>query len=224
MLFVLPEVFTLVLGPSFDLPCLLATAILDSFSLFYLPNSSDCKEFACNAGNLGGEDLHEKEMATHPSTLAQMIPWTEQLVNYSPWGHKESDRTQRLWCISLNFQISLKMTTYLLEICVCIEFTNNLERNWHAYTCLSLQIWIFQYIHEHNISCTYLDLSYSLYFCCCCWLILLTSVLGTILDSPNRHFCFVFYFKNCPLGQVSRVFLVCLTSLYNLTDFWLFFL
>ena len=35
---VLPEVFTLVLGPSFDLPCLLATAILDSFSLFYLPN------------------------------------------------------------------------------------------------------------------------------------------------------------------------------------------
>ena len=32
------EVFTLVLGPSFDLPCLLAPTILDSFSLFYLPN------------------------------------------------------------------------------------------------------------------------------------------------------------------------------------------
>ena len=40
VLFVLPEVFTLVLGPSFDLPCLLATAILDSFSLFYLPNKA----------------------------------------------------------------------------------------------------------------------------------------------------------------------------------------
>ena len=38
VLFVLPEVFTLVLGLSFDLPCFLATAILDSFSLFYLPN------------------------------------------------------------------------------------------------------------------------------------------------------------------------------------------
>ena len=38
MLFVLPEVFTLVLEPSFDLPCFLATAILDSVSLFYLPN------------------------------------------------------------------------------------------------------------------------------------------------------------------------------------------
>ena len=123
VLFVLPEVFTLVLGPSFDLPCLLATAILDSFSLFYLPNSSDSKEFACNAGNLGGEDLLGKEMATHSSTLARMSPWTEQLVNYSPWGHIESDRTQGLWFISLNFQISLKMTTYLLEICVCVEFT-----------------------------------------------------------------------------------------------------
>ena len=40
VLFVLPEVFTLVLGPSFDLPCRLTTAILDSFSLFYLPNTS----------------------------------------------------------------------------------------------------------------------------------------------------------------------------------------
>ena len=50
MLFVLPEVLTLVLGPFFDLPSLLATAILDSFSLFYLPNRKtlesplDCKE------------------------------------------------------------------------------------------------------------------------------------------------------------------------------------
>ena len=39
MLFVPPEVFTLVLGPAFDLPCFLATAILDSFSLFCLPNT-----------------------------------------------------------------------------------------------------------------------------------------------------------------------------------------
>ena len=38
VLFVLPEVFTLVLRPFFDLPCLLATDILDFFPLFYLPN------------------------------------------------------------------------------------------------------------------------------------------------------------------------------------------
>ena len=33
----------------------------------------------------------EKEMATHSSTLAWRIPWTEDLVGSSPWGHKESD-------------------------------------------------------------------------------------------------------------------------------------
>ena len=28
--------------------------------------------------SLGGEDLLEKEMATHPSILAWKIPWTEE--------------------------------------------------------------------------------------------------------------------------------------------------
>ena len=42
VLFVLPEVFTLVLGP-----CFLATAILDSFSLFYLPNKSKHSKKLC---------------------------------------------------------------------------------------------------------------------------------------------------------------------------------
>ena len=50
VLFVLPEVLTPVLGPrtffcsifpGFSLPCLLATAVLDSFSLFYLPNRAN---------------------------------------------------------------------------------------------------------------------------------------------------------------------------------------
>ena len=35
-------------------------------------------------------------MATHCSTLAWKIPWTEGLVGYSPWGHKESDMTEPL--------------------------------------------------------------------------------------------------------------------------------
>ena len=38
----------------------------------------------------------EKEMATHSSTLAWWIPWTEELVGYSPWGHKESHTTEKL--------------------------------------------------------------------------------------------------------------------------------
>ena len=45
---------------------------------------------------LGGEDLLEKEMAIHFSILAWEIPWTEELDGYSPRGHKESDKTERL--------------------------------------------------------------------------------------------------------------------------------
>ena len=35
-------------------------------------------------------------MATCSSILAWKIPWARSLVGYSPWGHKESDTTERL--------------------------------------------------------------------------------------------------------------------------------
>ena len=38
----------------------------------------------------------EKGMATHFSTLACKIPWTEEPVGCSPWGHEELDTTERL--------------------------------------------------------------------------------------------------------------------------------
>ena len=44
--------------------------------------------------SLGREDPLEKEMATHSSTLAWKIPWTEEPVLQS-MGHKESDTTER---------------------------------------------------------------------------------------------------------------------------------
>ena len=47
--------------------------------------------------SLGQEDPLEKEMATHSSTLAWKIPWTEERSRLlSPWGRKESDTTERL--------------------------------------------------------------------------------------------------------------------------------
>ena len=45
---------------------------------------------------LSGEDPLEEEMATHSSILAWKIPWMESLVDYSPWGCKELDTTERL--------------------------------------------------------------------------------------------------------------------------------
>ena len=35
-------------------------------------------------------------MASHSSTLAREIPWTEEPVGYSLWGHKKSDTTEQL--------------------------------------------------------------------------------------------------------------------------------
>ena len=45
---------------------------------FGLPGGSGGKESTCNAGDLGGEDPLEKEMATHSSVLAWNIPRREE--------------------------------------------------------------------------------------------------------------------------------------------------
>ena len=44
--------------------------------------------------SLGWEDPLEKEMATHCSVLAWRIHGQRSLVGYSPWDHKELDRTK----------------------------------------------------------------------------------------------------------------------------------
>ena len=43
--------------------------------------------------SLGQEEPLEEDTATHSSILAWEIPWTEEPVGYSPWGHKELDAT-----------------------------------------------------------------------------------------------------------------------------------
>ena len=40
-------------------------------------------------------------MATHSNTLTWKIPWTEEPGSYSPWGHKELDKTERLHITNL---------------------------------------------------------------------------------------------------------------------------
>ena len=52
--------------------------------------------------SLGWEDSLEKEMATHSSTLALKIPWTEELgAGYYPRGLKESGTTERLHLLTM---------------------------------------------------------------------------------------------------------------------------
>ena len=64
------------------------------------PSGASGKEATCQCRkqetwvqSLSQEDPLEKSMATHSSILASEIPWTESLVGYSPWGHKQSDTT-----------------------------------------------------------------------------------------------------------------------------------
>ena len=44
--------------------------------------------------SMGLVDALEKGMAAHCSILPWRIPWTEELVSYSPWGGKEWDMTE----------------------------------------------------------------------------------------------------------------------------------
>ena len=65
-----------------------------------LPGGSDGKASVCNAEDPGlipgsGRSL-EKEMATHSSTLAWRIPWTEEpgRLQSLTWGRKETDTNE----------------------------------------------------------------------------------------------------------------------------------
>ena len=46
--------------------------------------------------SLGQEDLLEKGMATHSSTLAWKIPWTEEPGRLQSMGSQKSDTTEQL--------------------------------------------------------------------------------------------------------------------------------
>ena len=46
--------------------------------------------------SLGREDPLEKGMATHSSILPEEPHGQRSLAGYNPWGHKESDTTERL--------------------------------------------------------------------------------------------------------------------------------
>jgi len=71
------------------------------------PGGSVGKEFACNAGDLGSiwglgwEDPLEKGMATHSSTLAWRIPWTEKPGRLQSM---ESQRVRHGWAIHIQHQ------------------------------------------------------------------------------------------------------------------------
>ena len=74
----------------------------DTYTLLCLTQiASDDRESACDVGDLGSiliwEDLLEKGLATQLQCSCLENPHGQRsLADYSPWGRKESDRTERL--------------------------------------------------------------------------------------------------------------------------------
>ena len=67
--------------------------------------------------SLGWEDSLEKEMATHSSTLALQISWTEELgAGYCPWGRKELGTTEQLHFLSFWYSVDFSMIQQMLAI------------------------------------------------------------------------------------------------------------
>ena len=66
----------------------------------FSPGGSEGKESACSVRDLGlipgGEDLLEKEMATHSRFLLGKLHGQRSLAGYSPWDLKELDTTEQL--------------------------------------------------------------------------------------------------------------------------------
>ena len=56
--------------------------------------------------SLGWEDVLEKEMATHSSTLAWKIPGKSLVVGCRLWGRTESDTTEMTYLTFFLFTVS----------------------------------------------------------------------------------------------------------------------
>ena len=64
-------------------------------------------------------------MATHSSTLAWKIPWTEKPAGYSPWGREESQTTEQL-----------RFACCVHRMCLC-AYTCLFQRERSEVTCIS---------------------------------------------------------------------------------------
>ena len=85
-------------------------------------------------GSLDREDPLEKGIATHSSSLAWRIPWTEELGRlYSPWDRKESDTTVRL-------TFAFSSVVYTVNPQVPIHPTTSPFPSWCSYV-YSIYLW-----------------------------------------------------------------------------------
>ena len=73
----------------------------DSYICVGFPGGSEVKASACNAGDWVGKIPRRRKWQPTPVFLLGESQGRRTLVGYSPWGHNESDMTERLqlWLI-----------------------------------------------------------------------------------------------------------------------------
>ena len=89
------------------------------------PGGSNREEFACNAGETGfdpwvGKMPWRRKWLLIPVFFLGEFHGQRSLVGYSPWGHIESDMTERL---TLNtwqlYGYAIYLFIYYVHICMC---------------------------------------------------------------------------------------------------------
>ena len=88
-----------------------------------------------------GEDPLEEEIATHSSVLAWRIPQTEEPGGlYSPWGHRESGRTEQLshtYTDHMSQSCSLRMDPQAPPWCGLADLSDLISQHWTLVDCAS---------------------------------------------------------------------------------------
>ena len=81
--------------------------------------------------SLGWEDSLEEGMATHSNSLLENPHRQRSLVNYSPWGHRESDTTE--W-LSIQFLLVISIHRLILLRVHKIDSMYWRKSNWKSRT------------------------------------------------------------------------------------------
>ena len=103
--------------------------------------------------SLGQEDPLEKGMATHSSTLAWRIPWTEEPDRLSsPWGRQELDTTE--W-LTLLLSINIPMINCFFYGSIYVPFKFYFQHYHFLFLCPSVIV-VGQFtllLHFHTMAC-----------------------------------------------------------------------
>ena len=145
------------------------------------------KMYETRVQSLGREDPLKKEMATHSSTLAWKIPWTEEHGRLQSMG---SQRVKYDWATSLSFSLSLPRARYCMWYLFITQY-------WITY----LFFWALATLYNYKDKNTFLTgvFLYLCVFCVCllffliivfiylwlCWVFIAVWVFSLVVESEG---------------------------------------